>query len=93
VDFRLGEKSDAFRAEVREFLEQAMTPELDERLYRSGVSHDDEFTQKLVERGWLGSNWPAEYGGQERSAYEVVAFRQETSKVASDRRQRANASA
>jgi 3-oxocholest-4-en-26-oyl-CoA dehydrogenase alpha subunit len=77
MDFRLGEKSDAFRAEAREFLAEALTPELEERIYRTGVSHDAEFTRQLHERGWLAPSWPVEWGGQGRDALEILAFQEE----------------
>ena len=63
MDFRLGETSGEFRAEVVAFLDEHMTPELEERVYRTGVSHDEAFTRALVERGWYAPGWPVEYGG------------------------------
>jgi alkylation response protein AidB-like acyl-CoA dehydrogenase len=81
MDFRLGDKSDAFRAEVVEFIDDAITPELEERLYRSGVSHDDEFTAKLVEKGWLAPGWPVEWGGQGRDPIELLTLSEELQKV------------
>ena len=81
VDFRLGERSDAFRAEAREFLAEAMTPELEERIYRTGVSHDEEFTRRLRERGWLAPGWPEEWGGQGRDTLEILAFGEEMSRA------------
>jgi len=81
MDFRLGEKSDAFRAEARAFLDRELTPELVERVYRSGVAHDAAFTRKLHERGWLAPGWPVEWGGQGRDPLEVMAFSEEFGKV------------
>jgi hypothetical protein len=68
---RLPESAAALRAEVRAFLagelqHQRFTPRCD-----SGLSgHDQDFTRRLAERGWLGMTWPAEYGGHGRSALE-----------------------
>ncbi|HEY2428198.1 MAG TPA: acyl-CoA dehydrogenase family protein [Acidimicrobiales bacterium] len=81
MDFRLGERSDAFRAEAREFLAEALTPELEERMYRHGVSHDEEFTRRLRDRGWLAPGWPVEWGGQGRDALEILAFGEEMSRA------------
>jgi alkylation response protein AidB-like acyl-CoA dehydrogenase len=81
VDFRLGAKSDAFRAEVKTFLDENMTLELEEKLYRTGVSHDEEFTRKLAERGWLAPGWPEEWGGQGRDHFETMAWRDELQKA------------
>jgi alkylation response protein AidB-like acyl-CoA dehydrogenase len=81
VDFRMGEKSDAFREEVKAFVAEQMTPELEERLYRTGVSNDEGFTKALAERGWLALGWPVEWGGQGRDPLEVMAFSEELQKV------------
>jgi alkylation response protein AidB-like acyl-CoA dehydrogenase len=81
MDFRLSPDAEAFRAEIRVFLEEAMTPELEERLYRTGVSNDEGFTRDLVERGWFAPDWPASLGGQDRSPMEVVALDEELQRV------------
>jgi len=81
VDFDLGEASDALRAEVRAFLEEAMTPDVEERLYRSGVAHDDGFVAALRDRGWLAPGWPAELGGQDRDPLELLALQEELQRV------------
>ncbi len=73
MDFRLGEASEARRAEVREFLDEHMSLELEERVYRTGVSHDDEFTRALVERGWMAPSWPVEFGGRGLDPEAMVA--------------------
>lgn len=81
MDFRLGEKSDAFRNQVKDFLDEQMTVELEERLYRTGVSNDEGFTKALAERGWLALGWPVEWGGQGRDPLEVMAYSEELQKV------------
>ena len=63
MDFRMGDESDAFRQEVREFLAEQMTPELEEKLYRTGTNHDEAFTKAVADRGWLALRWPVEWGG------------------------------
>jgi alkylation response protein AidB-like acyl-CoA dehydrogenase len=81
IDFRLGSNSEAFRAEAKEFLDEVMTRELEERVYRSGVSHDDGFRTQLHDRGWLAPSWPVEWGGQGRDALEMIAFQEEMQRV------------
>ena len=61
MDFRLGDDAETFRDEVRAFLDEQMTPELEEELYRSGVSNHEGFTHALAERNWLALTWPAEH--------------------------------
>jgi alkylation response protein AidB-like acyl-CoA dehydrogenase len=77
MDFRLGSKSDAFRAEVRAFLDEHLDDEVIERAHRTGTMHDPEFHRSIGRQGWLAATWPAEYGGQNRDPYEMTAMRDE----------------
>ncbi len=77
MDFRLGDRSDAFRAEARKFLDEVFTEEMRERMHATGIHHDWDFHRAQVERGWLAPAWPVEYGGQGRDAMEMVAFSEE----------------
>ena len=77
MDFRLGESSEARRAEVREFLDAHMSLALEEQVYRTGVSHDGDFTRALVEQGWMAPSWPVEFGGQGLDPEEMVAVGEE----------------
>ena len=77
MDFRLGGESDEFRLEVREFLDEHMTPELEERMYRTGVSNDEGFTRALADQGWLAPGWPVELGGQGRDPVEMLTLHEE----------------
>jgi alkylation response protein AidB-like acyl-CoA dehydrogenase len=77
VDFRLGAGGDALRREVRAFLDEVMTEDLEERLYRSGVSHDDAFMQALADRDWLAPSFPEEFGGKARDPIELIALQEE----------------
>ncbi|MGZ4692331.1 MAG: acyl-CoA dehydrogenase family protein [Acidimicrobiales bacterium] len=77
MDFRLGESTEAFRAEIVEFLEEQMTVELEEKLYRTGVSNDEDFTRALVDRGLIAPGWPVEWGGQGRDPIESLVYSEE----------------
>src|SRR6185503_15251932 len=77
MDFRLGEKSDAFRAEVREFLGAHFGSEMVERAHDTGTSHNWEFHRALGAQGWIAASWPEEYGGQGRDPMEMTAMRDE----------------
>jgi acyl-CoA dehydrogenase len=57
------------RAEVREFLKDAMPKD---RLPNSdfGSGHDAAFSRALGARGWIGMTWPKQYGGHERTFFE-----------------------
>jgi alkylation response protein AidB-like acyl-CoA dehydrogenase len=58
----------AFQAEVREFLETSLTPELRQAGRRAtSVFMDKDYSlawQKILHaRGWVAPSWPVEYGG------------------------------
>ncbi|MGO9458489.1 MAG: acyl-CoA dehydrogenase family protein [Acidimicrobiales bacterium] len=82
MDFRLGERSDAFRAEVREFLDRALTDEVRDQIHRTGVHHNWDFHRSVVEQGWLAPAWPVEDGGQGRDPMEMIALSEEFQKAA-----------
>ena len=81
MDFRLGEKSEVFRKEAREFLGEVLTPEVLERCHRTGVQHDEGFARAMRDKGWLAPGWPVEYGGQGRDPMEVLAFSEEMARA------------
>jgi alkylation response protein AidB-like acyl-CoA dehydrogenase len=65
MNFAFSPAEEAFRAEVRAFLEE----NVDERVlgelhhgYYAGP-HAKAFWRKLAEKGWLRLSWPEEYGG------------------------------
>ncbi len=65
MDFGFSREEEAFREEVRTFLEKEVTSGLREET-ESGLGwgpHTWEFIGKLGARGWLTPTWPKEYGG------------------------------
>jgi alkylation response protein AidB-like acyl-CoA dehydrogenase len=81
MDFRPDERAEAFRTEVRAFLDEHMTPELHERMHRTGVSHDADFYAALVDRGWYAPGWPTQWGGTESEPYELDVLHDEMTKA------------
>ncbi|MGP0032097.1 MAG: acyl-CoA dehydrogenase family protein [Acidimicrobiales bacterium] len=77
MDFRLGERSDAFRDEARGFLDEHLTDDVREQMRVTGVRHNWDFHRARVERGFLAPGWPEEFGGQGRDALEVLAAAEE----------------
>lgn len=77
MDFRLGKKSDEFRAEVRAFIDEQLTDAVMERAYSTGTMHDWGFHRALAERGWIAAAWPEEFGGQDRDPFEMTALSEE----------------
>ncbi|HXZ62699.1 MAG TPA: acyl-CoA dehydrogenase family protein, partial [Acidimicrobiales bacterium] len=60
MDFAWDAGAEAVRKEVRGFLDEHLAPELEERIYVTGVSHDDGFARALGERNWIAPEWPRE---------------------------------
>ncbi|MFN8624410.1 MAG: acyl-CoA dehydrogenase family protein [Candidatus Binatia bacterium] len=79
MDFHFTPEQEAFRREIRKFLDQHVTPEIH-------AEYDDNHTpgplskallRQIAAQGWLGVGWPKEYGGQGRSMIEQLAFYEE----------------
>ena len=70
----------AFRDEVRQFFDEAYTPELQQRLrspdYKPAI---EEWQRKLYEKGWVAPNWPAEHGGTGWTATQKYIYETERS--------------
>lgn len=74
MDLRFTPEQEAFREEVRAFLDAELPPD---RAFDHEFNEDDdlwafafEFTRKVGAKGWIGLTWPVEYGGLGRSAAE-----------------------
>ena len=81
-DLDLGPEANAFRQEVRAWLAEHWSKEQQEAHHRLPVREqgaDRAFTDALAEQGWLGVSWPKQWGGQERSVFEQLAFEEEMS--------------
>jgi alkylation response protein AidB-like acyl-CoA dehydrogenase len=81
MDFRLPPETEALRDELRAFLAEEMTPEREEHLYRSGVSHDPEFSAALRARGWQASWLSDENGAPKFDPYESHVMKHEFGKT------------
>ncbi|OBK39247.1 acyl-CoA dehydrogenase [Mycobacterium sp. 1245111.1] len=77
MHFQLDADTAAYRDGVRAHLHDVLTPEFEERLYRSGVSHDDEFAKGLVAHGYFAPGWPVELGGQDRNLWDDQIVKEE----------------
>ncbi|OBI84933.1 acyl-CoA dehydrogenase family protein [Mycobacterium asiaticum] len=77
MHFQLDPDTEAYRDAVRAHLRAVLTPEVTERIYRSGVAHDEDFTKGLVDEGYFAPDWPAEFGGQNRNAWDAQVLNEE----------------
>ncbi|BFM08244.1 acyl-CoA dehydrogenase [Halioxenophilus aromaticivorans] len=74
LDFSLGERAEAFGAEVAAYFETNMTPELRAHAHHSVAGFHPAFNKQLARDGLLFPHWPKQYGGQERDAYDLAAM-------------------
>jgi alkylation response protein AidB-like acyl-CoA dehydrogenase len=82
MDFTWDAGAEALRDEVRAFLDEHLTPEMEDHLYETGVNHDDDFVRALGRRNWITPEW-------ERDGFEVM--RGESVQVLIDELTRADA--
>src|SRR5574337_785287 len=79
MDFHFTPEQEAFRREIRAFLDQHLTPETREEY---DITHtpgplSKALLRKIGAQGWLGIGWPTEYGGQGRSMIDQLVFYEE----------------
>lgn len=79
MDFHFTPEQEAFRREIRRFLDQHVTAE-------TRAEHDADHTpgplskallRQIGAKGWLGIGWPTAYGGQGRSMMDQLVFYEE----------------
>jgi 3-oxocholest-4-en-26-oyl-CoA dehydrogenase alpha subunit len=76
----------AFRAEVREFLKSAVSPNLVHTADAADMSYEQysirrEIGRRLGAKGWLYPSMPKQYGGGELSAEKVVILHDEMARI------------
>ncbi len=81
MDFRFSPEHDAFRREVRDFLRQALPPELAVRTGQFAFTgwHEDQLAwlRILNEKGWSVPSWPTELGGTGWDPLRMFIFNEE----------------
>lgn len=82
MDFKFGEKEEALRKEIGQFVSEQLPPSwLMYALEEESSDHDWAFSmsvsKKLALKGWLTLSWPRRYGGKEASLWEQLVYRDE----------------
>jgi alkylation response protein AidB-like acyl-CoA dehydrogenase len=99
MDFRDSPQEEAFRQEVREFIQHELPPDLARRgtggaMFGGGSGRFTRaeywqalrgWLKKLTDRGWIAPAWPQEYGGAGLSVMEQFIFNQEMAKAGAPR--------
>ncbi len=72
MDFNFTPEEEAFRAEVRRFLDENLPPEAER-----DFAFMAEWQRKVREKGWVGFSWPKQVGGGGGSIAEQVILKEE----------------
>lgn len=70
-------EAEALRPEVRAFLAEALKDKRPVDRAWNWMGHDQDFSRKVGEQGWLGMTWPTEYGGGGRTFFERYVVMEE----------------
>ena len=70
-------EAEILRHEVREFLSDALKDIPKETRAETWYGADENFSRKVGQKGWIGLNWPKEYGGAGRSSMERYVILEE----------------
>ena len=85
MDFAYTPEQEALREEVRQFIEENVTPEIVMELETTGVRRRGPKTrdlyQMISEKGWIGISWPKEYGGQAGSRLDQYIVEEEFARI------------
>ncbi len=86
MDIRFDPQDEAFRAEVKAFLDEKLTPDMREASKKTTtVFADKELAMRwqaiLVEKGWAVPAWPVEHGGIQWTPNQKYIFGEELAKA------------
>jgi alkylation response protein AidB-like acyl-CoA dehydrogenase len=85
MDFCFRDEDEAFRLEVRAFLDQELPPGWGKEKWIGGTGHlfhefhefEDQMRAKLAQKGWLAMAWPKEHGGGGADVLRQTVFTEE----------------
>lgn len=86
MDLSFSKEDEAFRADVRRFIDENLTDDLRSKLARTKNGYLDKedhikWQKALYERGWMAPNWPEEHGGPGFTATQKYIFDVEMSRA------------
>ncbi len=85
MDFAFTPEQESLRDEVRQFIQDNVTPEILSEIEESGVRNRGpqtrEMYRKIGEKGWIGMSWPKEYGGQSGSRIDQYIVEEEFARI------------
>ena len=86
MDIAYSKEDEAFREEVRTFLDEKLTPSMREAAARTTTVFADKdlamaWQKILVEKGWAVPTWPVEYGGTGWTATQKYIYSEENARA------------
>ena len=80
MEISFTEKDLEFRDEIRSWIENDYPPHIKEKQDKGEILTKEEvieFHKALAARGWLGYNWPSQYGGTGWTSTQIYIFQKE----------------
>ncbi|MBI5946535.1 MAG: acyl-CoA dehydrogenase family protein [Chloroflexi bacterium] len=79
MEFRLSPAQEALRVEVRDWLRDNVTPDIEGFFYAEEEEPEKlrAFNKRMAAKGWIAPSWPAEYGGMALGSVEQLVFGEE----------------
>ena len=85
MDFGFSPEQEALRDEVRQFIVDNVTPEVQGEVEGDAEGGRGplvrELYKKIADKGWIGISWPKEYGGQDGSRLDQYIVEEEFSRI------------
>ena len=80
MDFAFTPEQEAFRQEIRQWINESLPPDWSGLEFRAELKNREfsrQIAKKLGEKGWLAAAWPKEYGGLGLSPIEQLIYKEE----------------
>jgi len=77
MEFGFSKEQEEFRQEIHEFCASALKGESAKVDLTTSQAHSPEFYRKAAEKGFIGVNFPKEYGGRGLGCVELTIFHEE----------------
>ncbi len=83
MDFNFTKEDEAFRAEVRAFIEEKYPDSLKGKVRRDELEREDflAWHKVLAEKGWVAPSWPEEWGGTDWSVTQRYIWNEENARA------------
>lgn len=81
MDLKFSAEDEAYRLKLRSWLEENMPSEPPPHGQDAGFAYRRDWQRKLCDGGWVGIQWPKEYGGQGATLIQQAIYAQETARA------------